>query len=58
MKNWPFAFGLERRGGASLRAAQFAQFKTQGVTDTEIVVGTHMDLSGPIKSWGIPPRMA
>ena len=31
-----------------------AQFKTQGVTDTEIVVGTHMDLSGPIKSWGIP----
>jgi ABC-type branched-subunit amino acid transport system substrate-binding protein len=32
----------------------FAQFKTQGVTDTEIVIGTHMDLSGPIKSWGVP----
>jgi branched-chain amino acid transport system substrate-binding protein len=31
-----------------------AQFKTQGVTDTEIVIGTHMDLSGPIKSWGVP----
>ncbi len=31
-----------------------AQFKTQGVTDTEIVLGTHMDLSGPIKSWGVP----
>jgi branched-chain amino acid transport system substrate-binding protein len=35
-------------------APAFAQFKTQGVTDTEIVIGTHMDLSGPIKSWGIP----
>ncbi len=31
-----------------------AQFKTQGVTDTEIVIGSHMDLSGPIKSWGVP----
>lgn len=31
-----------------------AQFKTQGVTDSEIVIGTHMDLSGPIKSWGVP----
>ena len=31
-----------------------AQFKTQGVTDTEIVIGTHKDLSGPIKSWGVP----
>ncbi|WP_234681582.1 ABC transporter substrate-binding protein [Bradyrhizobium monzae] len=31
-----------------------AQFKTQGVSDTEIVIGTHMDLSGPIKSWGVP----
>ncbi len=31
-----------------------ADFKTQGVTDTEIVIGTHMDLSGPIKSWGVP----
>ncbi|MCK1539980.1 MULTISPECIES: ABC transporter substrate-binding protein [unclassified Bradyrhizobium] len=31
-----------------------SQFKTQGVTDTEIVIGTHMDLSGPIKSWGVP----
>lgn len=31
-----------------------AQFTTQGVTDDEIVIGTHMDLSGPIKSWGVP----
>lgn len=35
-------------------APALAQFKTQGVTDTEIVVGTHMDLSGPLKAWGIP----
>lgn len=39
-------------GGAAQPA--LAQFKTQGVTDTEIVIGTHMDLSGPIKSWGVP----
>jgi branched-chain amino acid transport system substrate-binding protein len=31
-----------------------AQFKTQGVSDSEIVIGTHMDLSGPIKAWGVP----
>ena len=26
----------------------------QGVTSTEIVLGTHQDLSGPIKVWGVP----
>ena len=26
----------------------------QGVTTTEIVLGTHQDLSGPIKVWGVP----
>ncbi len=30
------------------------KFASQGVTDTEIVVGTHQDLSGPIKGWGVP----
>jgi branched-chain amino acid transport system substrate-binding protein len=25
----------------------------QGITDTEIVIGTHQDLSGPIKGWGV-----
>lgn len=29
---------------------------TQGVTETEIAIGTHLDLSGPIASWGIPIR--
>ncbi len=28
----------------------------QGVTDTEVVIGTHQDLSGPIASWGVPVR--
>jgi ABC-type branched-subunit amino acid transport system substrate-binding protein len=34
----------------------FAQTKTtnQGISATEIVVGTHQDLSGPIKGWGVP----
>ncbi len=26
----------------------------QGVSATEIVLGTHQDLSGPIKGWGVP----
>lgn len=28
----------------------------QGVTDTEIVIGTHQDLSGPITFWGVPVK--
>jgi ABC-type branched-subunit amino acid transport system substrate-binding protein len=35
--------------------AAFAQ-GTQGVTDTEIVIGTHQDLSGPVASLGGPLR--
>ena len=27
--------------------------KTQGVTDTEIVLGSHSDLSGPVAIWGV-----
>ena len=29
---------------------------TQGVTDTEIKIGVHLDLSGPITMWGVPQR--
>ena len=34
----------------------FAQTKVtnQGISPTEIVIGTHQDLSGPIKTWGVP----
>ena len=37
-------------------SAALAQIKTtnQGISDTEIVVGTHEDLSGPVKGWGVP----
>ena len=28
----------------------------QGVTPTEVVIGTHQDLSGPIASWGVPVK--
>ena len=33
--------------------AQTPKFANQGVTDTEIVIGTHQDLSGPIKAYGV-----
>lgn len=33
-----------------------AQAETQGVSDTEIVLGTDLDLSGPINFWGLPAK--
>jgi branched-chain amino acid transport system substrate-binding protein len=43
---------------AVMFAGPMAQAQTkatsQGISDTEIVVGTHQDLSGPIKGWGVP----
>ena len=44
--------------GAALLAATAAvpAQATQGVTPTEIVIGTHLDLSGPIAFWGVPQR--
>ena len=33
--------------GAQTKAAN------QGISDTEIVIGTHQDLSGPVKGWGV-----
>jgi branched-chain amino acid transport system substrate-binding protein len=44
---------------AALAAPAFAQtpaatkVTNQGISDTEIVIGTHQDLSGPIKGWGV-----
>ena len=37
-------------------AAQAVKFVTQGVTDNEIVLGTHTDLSGPIAAIGADGR--
>ncbi len=28
----------------------------QGVSDDEVVIGTHLDLSGPVTFWGVPVR--
>lgn len=44
-------------GAALLAAAGAVWAQTpQGVTDNEIVIGTHLDLSGPIAFWGVPQR--
>jgi len=50
--------GIASLAGVALVLAApmaLAQTKTtnQGISDTEIVVGTHQDLSGPIKGWGV-----
>ena len=37
-----------------LPAAAQTKVTDQGISATEIVVGTHQDLSGPIKVWGVP----
>src|SRR5437764_13367498 len=38
--------------GAGSAAAQ-TRVTNQGITDAEIALGTHQDLSGPIKGWGV-----
>src|ERR1700733_9400587 len=37
-----------------LPAAAQTKLTNQGISADEIVIGTHQDLSGPIKSWGVP----
>lgn len=37
-----------------LPAAAQTKVTNEGISATEIVVGTHQDLSGPIKGWGVP----
>ena len=39
---------------AAMPAMAQTKVTNQGITPTEIVVGTHQDLSGPIKTWGVP----
>ena len=34
-------------------AAAQTKVATQGISDNEIVVGSHQDLSGPVKVWGV-----
>ena len=37
-----------------LPAAAQTKVTNQGISADEIVIGTHQDLSGPIKFWGVP----
>jgi ABC-type branched-subunit amino acid transport system substrate-binding protein len=37
-----------------LPAAAQTKVTNEGISPTEIVIGTHQDLSGPIKVWGVP----
>jgi branched-chain amino acid transport system substrate-binding protein len=50
------AFGLAVGALALTHLPASAQTKVtdQGISPTEIVIGTHQDLSGPIKVWGVP----
>jgi ABC-type branched-subunit amino acid transport system substrate-binding protein len=50
------ALGLAVGALALTHLPAFAQTKVtdQGISPTEIVIGTHQDLSGPIKVWGVP----
>jgi len=43
-------------GAGSAWPVVMAQGATQGVTDTEILIGSHQDLSGPVASLGSPLR--
>jgi len=38
---------------STLPAQAQTKVTNQGITDAEIVIGTHQDLSGPIKGWGV-----
>ena len=50
------ALGLTVGALALTQSPAFAQTKVtnEGISPTEIVVGSHQDLSGPIKGWGVP----
>src|SRR3979411_1422730 len=37
-----------------LPASAQTKVTSEGISPTEIVIGTHQDLSGPIKVWGVP----
>jgi ABC-type branched-subunit amino acid transport system substrate-binding protein len=39
---------------AHLPAAAQTKVTDEGISGSEIVIGTHQDLSGPIKVWGVP----
>ncbi len=50
------ALGLAVGAFALTQSPAFAQTKVtnEGISPAEIVIGSHQDLSGPIKVWGVP----
>lgn len=50
------ALGLAVSALALTQLPAYAQTKVtnEGISASEIVIGTHQDLSGPIKGWGVP----
>jgi branched-chain amino acid transport system substrate-binding protein len=54
MTKWAGAVALVM--AMMLPAAAQQKIVTQGVTDDEIKLGGHVDLSGPITMWGVPQR--
>src|SRR5436309_14591084 len=52
MKTTMLAVGLMLGAGA-MGGAALAQTENRGVTKTEIVLGTHTDLSGPAATYGV-----
>jgi branched-chain amino acid transport system substrate-binding protein len=50
------ALGLAVGALALTHLPAFAQTKltNEGISPTELLIGTHQDLSGPIKVWGVP----
>src|SRR4029078_11851398 len=50
------AFGLAMGVVALSHLPALAQTKVtnEGISASEIVLGSHQDLSGPIKGWGVP----
>ena len=46
-------FALASCGGDSTRETSATSETTQGVSDSEIILGSHTDLSGPVAIWGV-----
>src|SRR3954467_10824118 len=49
-----FGFAAGAVGLTCLPAAAQTKVTNEGISASEIVLGTHQDLSGPIKGWGVP----
>ncbi len=51
---WALGLAASALALTGLPAAAQTKVTNEGISATEIVIGTHQDLSGPIKVWGVP----